>query len=201
MQKAAIIFISLIVTISVVVAGLGFMYFSDGQTAYTGTSDGDGSHTDPGTTPDPSPNPSPTPSNLPMAPDFNLPKVGGGYVRLSDLRGQVVVLDFMATWCGPCKTELTHLSEINDNYGSNQVRILSIDVDSGESDALLSSYINENGISWDALRDISGVNNAAGYDVQSIPTLVIVDQNGRIAYRSVGITQASVLRAEISALL
>lgn len=191
MEKAAVIFISLIVAISLVLGGLGYMYFSGGQTAYTGVPDGS-------TAPPPPSTSNPT---LPLAPDFKLPKVGGGYVSLSGLRGKVVVLDFMATWCGPCKTELPHLAEIDANYGTDKVIVLSIDVDASESESLLSQYIKDNAISWEVLRDTSGINNAAGYDVASIPTLVIVDQNGRIAYRNVGVTQASTLRAHIDPLL
>ena len=206
MEKVAAIFISLILVASTALAGLGYMYFSDGQEAYIDNSDDDGTtdttpNPTPDTIPDPTPDTTPDTSDLPLAPDFNLPKVGGGYVRLSSLRGQIVILDFMATWCGPCETELAHLDEIYNSYGSSQVRILSIDVDSSESESLLSNYADDHDIAWDILMDNSGINNAAGYDVSSIPTLVIVDQDGRIAYRAVGVTQASTLQAEINALL
>ena len=202
MEKAAAIFISLIVITSTALAGLGYLYFSDSQEAYVDNSDDDGTPDPiPDTTPDPVPDPEPDTSNLPLAPDFNLPKVGGGYVRLSSLRGQVVILDFMATWCGPCETELAHLDDIYNTYSSSQIEILSIDVDSSEGESLLSPYKDEHNIAWDILMDTSGINNAAGYDVSSIPTLVIVDQDGRIAYRAVGVTPASTLQAQINALL
>ena len=185
MEKTAVIFISIIIITSMALAGLGYMYFSDGQDAYIDSSyDG-----------------TPDTSNLPLAPEFNLPKVSGGYVRLSSLRGQVVILDFMTTWCGPCETELAHLNDIYNSYDSSQVRILSIDVDQGEGESLLSTYADNHGIGWDILMDTSGINNAAGYDVSSIPTLVIVDQDGRIAYRSEGVTTSSALKVEINALL
>ena len=202
MEKAVAIFISIIVISSTALAGLGYLYFSDGQEAYTGNPDDDGT-TDPmpDPTPDTNPDPEPDTSNLPLAPDFNLPKVGGGYVKLSSLRGQVVILDFMATWCGPCETELAHLEDIYNSYSSSQIEILSIDVDTSESEALISIYADNHDIPWDVLMDDTGVNNAIGYDVSSIPTLVIVDKDGRIAYRAVGVTQASVLQAEINALL
>ena len=202
MEKAVAIFISIIVISSTALAGLGYLYFSDGQEAYTGDPDDDGT-TDPmpDPTPDTNPDPEPDTSNLPLAPDFNLPRVGGGYVKLSSLRGQVVILDFMATWCGPCETELAHLEDIYNSYSSSQIEILSIDVDTSESESLLSVYADNHDIPWDVLMDDTGVNNAIGYDVSSIPTLVIVDKDGRIAYRAVGVTQASTLQAEINALL
>ena len=226
MEKAAAIFISIMVVASTALAGLGYLYFSDSQEAYIDNSDDDSTtNSTPDTTPDPTPDPIPdttpdpipdttpdpipdtTPdpepdnSNLPLAPDFNLPKVGGGFVRLSSLRGQVVILDFMATWCGPCETELAHLDEIYNSYSSSQIEILSIDVDISESESLLSIYADNHDIPWDILMDTSGINNAVGYDVSSIPTLVIVDQDGRIAYRAVGVTSASTLQAEINSLL
>ena len=195
MEKAAAIFISIIVVISVAIGGLGYMYFSgDSQEAYTGTPIDVGGTTDTSNTDDDT-------TTLQLASDFNLPKVGGGYVRLSDLKGQVVILDFMATWCGPCETELAHLEEIYNSYSSSQVRILSIDVDQSESEALLSSYIDKHNIPWDTLMDSVGINNAPSYDVTAIPTLVIVDQDGGIAFRSEGIVQSSTLKAEINALL
>ena len=200
MEKAAVIFISIIIVASVTLGGLGYMYFSGGQEAYTGTPDNGGDTTSDSDDDIPDTGDDTTPT-LPLAPDFNLPKVGGGYVKLSDLRGRIVILDFMATWCGPCETELAHLEDIYESYGSYQVEILSIDVDQSESESLLSIYADNHDIPWDVLMDTSAINNAVGYEVSSIPTLVIVDQNGRIAFRSEGATQAFTLKAEIDALL
>ena len=136
-----------------------------------------------------------------LAPDFTLPKVNGGFVTLSSLQGRVVVLDFMATWCGPCTAELEHLKEIDNLYSSSEVVILSIDVDSDEDETILSPYISDHGITWSVLMDTSGVSSQPGYDASAIPTLVIIDQDGYIQFRHVGTTDSSILISEIETLL
>ncbi len=141
-------------------------------------------------------------SDLPMAADFNLPVVDdGGLLQLSNLRGKVVVLDFMATWCAPCATQMTELKSIQEEYSSTQVIVLSVDVDDSEGEDLISIYKAQKGIDWDIVRSGGSVASKVGYEVVSIPTIVIVDQEGHITYRNVGITQDTVLKAEIDKLL
>ena len=153
--------------------------------------DGDGS--------DGTPDDDPT---LPLAAGFTLPIVDdGGLLQLSSLRGKVVVLDFMATWCAPCATQMVELETIQSAYSESEVIIISIDVDDSEGEDLISSYIAEKEITWDVLRDGGGVASQAGYDVTSIPTIVIIDQDGYITFRNVGVTQDSELIAEINSLL
>jgi thiol-disulfide isomerase/thioredoxin len=127
--------------------------------------------------------------------------VGGGSLTLSDLRGKVVILDFMATWCGPCATEIEHLKTVRNQYSSSNVVIVSVDVDPSETDPLLISYANEKGITWTIVRDVSDVSSQPGYDVSGIPTIVILDQNGFITYRNVGVAPSSALIGEINALV
>ncbi len=136
-----------------------------------------------------------------LAYNFTLPVVDGGSLTLSSLRGKVVVLDFMATWCGPCATEIEHLKTVQNRYSHSQVEIVSVDVDPSESDALLSSYAAENGITWTIVRDTSDISSQSGYDVAGIPTIVILDENGFITYRNVGVASSSALISEIDALV
>ena len=184
MDKVGALFITTIIVLGGVLGGLGYHYISGGQEAYSGTTTDDTDDVPDTSTSDTSDD---TGSTLPLAYDFNLPKVGGGNIKLSDLRGKVVVLDFMATWCSPCATEIGYLKEVYASYGSNKVVILSIDVDQSEDAGDLAPYISEKGISWNVLMDTSGISQVTGYQASSIPTLVIVDTTGHIAYRTVGV--------------
>ncbi|KYK26907.1 MAG: hypothetical protein AYK23_00510 [Candidatus Proteinoplasmatales archaeon SG8-5] len=183
MEKQGIAFIAAIVGLVVIVSGLSYLYIGSGQTGYE-----NGNGVD-----DPN-------EGLQLAPVFTLPQVGGGNVMLADYSGKVLVLDFMATWCGPCVTEIGHLKEIDQKYGSD-VAIVSIDVDRDEDDAILQPFIAQHGITWPVLRDTGGVSAASGYSASSIPTLVIVNQDGYIKDRFVGVTSASTLESVIDSIL
>lgn len=130
--------------------------------------------------------------------DFTLVDIDGDTFRLSDYRGRVVVLDFMATWCGPCRQEMTHLKEIASKYGGEDVVIISIDIDPGETDEMLREFKSSYGANW-----IFAIGPDVGvmYGVAAIPTICIIDRNGSLAYRSVGLTPASALLTEINKFL
>ena len=117
---------------------------------------------------------------------------------LTGLRGRVVVLDFMATWCGPCRLEMSHLKEVFSAYGRDQVVVISIDVDPTEGDEAIGSFRDSYGDNWIFA---SGPEVGSVYGVLSIPTIYVIDRNGVIAYRSVGVTPFSVLSEEINRLL
>jgi len=134
------------------------------------------------------------------APLFTLTDIDGDECALSALRGKIVVLDFFATWCGPCEPELVHLAELYEAYSGNEVSIMSVSVDPvHDTVERLQQFRVVHEISWTIARDTAGVANQ--YNIEYIPTLVIVDQRGGIQYRHVGLTPASELSSEIDALL
>ena len=115
--------------------------------------------------------------------DFALPDPAGKTVRLSDLKGKVVILSFWATWCPPCRMEMPHLQALHTKYQGKKVRVLGINTDvQGEQ---LKAWMKENRLSFPVVSDEGG-NVATKYRVEGIPTLLVVDQNGKIRERSEG---------------
>lgn len=133
-----------------------------------------------------------------IAPDFTLTDIDGKTFSLSDYRGKVVVIDLMATWCGPCVAEMSHLKELYTNYRARGVVIMSIDVDPSERNEVIRQFKANYGDEWIFA---SGPGVGTTYGVLYIPTLYIIDKQGRIAYKNVGLTPYSTLAGEIDKLL
>ena len=132
------------------------------------------------------------------APDFTLTDIHGVTFSLSDYRGKIVVLDFMATWCGPCVAQMSHLKQLYTDYGARGVVIMSIGIDPAETNEIIRQFKESYGDNWIFA---SGPTVGATYGVVYIPTMYIIDGQGRIAYKKVGVTTYSALAAEINKLL
>ena len=137
------------------------------------------------------------------APNFELTDIDGNQFVLENHRGNIVILDFMAAWCGPCKGEMTHLKEVYENYYGNGVRIISIDIDNSETDQQLRDLKYEYGCDWVFAANGRSVWSIYGayQDSPAIPTLYIIDKEGIVAYRNRGLTDYSTLSSEIDKLL
>jgi peroxiredoxin len=123
--------------------------------------------------------------DLGSAPDFTLTSIDNETFSLSDFEGQIVILDFMATWCGPCKTEMGHLKDVYNNYDESDVQIISIDIDEDETIAQLEDTKDKYGDDWIFAIDTEG-DVEDDYSVGPIPHLVLIDQNGDIRFEYVG---------------
>lgn len=134
------------------------------------------------------------------APSFTLTDINGESLTLKDFRGKIVILDFFATWCGPCKTQIPYLSQVYREYGFSKVVVISVSIDPA-SDTIekLKQYASDNSIDWIIVRDTAKV--AGKYGVSAIPTIFIIDQEGIIRYAHVGVTSSSILLSEIEALI
>jgi peroxiredoxin len=134
-----------------------------------------------------------------IAPNFTLVDIEGNQFSLVDYRGRVIVIDLMATWCGPCITEMSHLREIFSSYDHSEVWIMSIDVDNSETVSQLTEFKNDYGDDWTFATQGSGVGTT--YGVTAIPQMYIIDKDGIIAYKNTGVTSSDKLSSEINKLL
>jgi cytochrome oxidase Cu insertion factor (SCO1/SenC/PrrC family) len=135
-----------------------------------------------------------------LAPDFSLVDLNGKTFRLSDFRGRVVVIDFMATWCGPCRLEMSHLKVVWEKYG-NVIVLISISVDPiYDSEERLRDFVRDFPYAtWIWAKDTA--NLVRVYQVTAIPTTIIIDQDGYIRFRYTGLIDSSTLIQEIDKLL
>lgn len=111
------------------------------------------------------------------APDFTLTTPDGETVSLGDLRGQAVLVNFWATWCGPCRVEMPDIQSVYDRYGDEGLVVLA--VNDAEPEALINSYVDELDLTFtilmDPTRDVQRV-----YQVRAFPTSYFIDRDGII---------------------
>lgn len=131
------------------------------------------------------------------APDFTLQAPGGGEVRLSDLRGKPVVVNFWATWCPPCRAEIPALEQAHRDFGGDVV-ILGVDVQ--ESEATVEAFMGEFGMSYPVALDPNAA-VARGYQVRAYPTTVFVDSRGVIRHIFTGPLNEPLLYTRLTELM
>ncbi len=133
------------------------------------------------------------------APTFTVKDVYGNTVRLTSLRGKVVVLDLFAIQCPPCRDQIGELKVIDAQYSDSKVVIISIDVNTQETVEDVRAFKEDYGAGWAFAMDTDNV--GPKYNVQYIPTLVLIDQDGNLVWTHSGLTSASKLEGLIDPLL
>jgi peroxiredoxin len=112
------------------------------------------------------------------APDFTLRTLGGAPLRLGEQRGQVVLVNFWASWCGPCRQEMPQLNRLHDTYRSAGLVLLGVNVDDDPQKA--ADMARRQGLRFPVLLD-SNKAVVRRYDLGSMPATVLIDRDGRCA--------------------
>jgi thiol-disulfide isomerase/thioredoxin len=133
------------------------------------------------------------------APDFTLYTLDGKEVKLSDYLGKVVILDFWATWCAPCRKGIPDLISIQNKYKDDLV-VIGISLDQPATQDQLIPFIKNYGINYPIVLGNIEVSAAYG-NIQAIPTSFIIDQEGNIINKHIGLVPKSTLIEEINLLL
>jgi thiol-disulfide isomerase/thioredoxin len=118
-------------------------------------------------------------SNGMSAPGFELDSLGGKQVNLANYKGQVVLINFWASWCGPCRKEMPILEQLNKAYKSKGVQLVGVNVEPNSDDAL--KYLKNIPVSFPILFDRTS-NVSKLYQVQGMPNTVILDRSGKVRY-------------------
>ncbi len=133
-----------------------------------------------------------------IAPDFNVTDLDGRKLTLSDYKGKVVLLDFWATWCAPCRAEIPHFVEMQTTYGPQGFQVIGISMDDDAKP--VREFYREFKLNYPvAVGDDKLADSYGG--VLGLPVNFIIDRDGHIYSKHIGATSASVFNQEVSDLL
>ncbi len=108
---------------------------------------------------------------------------------LADFKGQVVLLDFWASWCGPCKQLTPIVQRIHESYKGKGLVVIGVDIQDGDGLEVAKAHAKEFGVTYLLTRsDELGI----AFETDSLPTIVILDRNGKVAYRDQGYSTETV---------
>jgi cytochrome c biogenesis protein CcmG/thiol:disulfide interchange protein DsbE len=130
------------------------------------------------------------------APEFELPTLEGGNIRLSDYRGKVVLLNFWGTWCEPCKEETPALQAAYQELRGRGLQVIGVNLYSQETggDQAVREFLSPYGVSYPIALDTTG-NTARAFQISPIPVSYFVDPSGNIRFVKVGTLNAAEVRA------
>lgn len=132
-------------------------------------------------------------------PAWQLKNVNGQPVKSSDFAGKVVILDFWATWCPPCRMEIPGFIELQKQYADKGLVVIGVSLDQ-DGAAGVKQFMDKQGMTYPVVLGDQKIVSAFG-GVEGIPTTFIIDRKGRIIRKHVGYTEKSEFEAEIKPLL
>lgn len=127
------------------------------------------------------------------APDFRLDDLEGNEFQLQKLRGDVVLLDFWASWCPPCRKSMPLVEKLHQEYRDKGLVVLGVN---HEEPSIARGFLRENGFGFPTLVDASG-ETFNRYGVTAIPTTYFIDRSGRVSRRLIGGHGETALRAAL----
>ena len=139
-----------------------------------------------------------TSAEHPFAPDFSLPDMTGQQLKLSDYRGKVVLLDFWATWCEPCREEVPHFVELQSKLGDRGLQIIGVSMDDGPEP--VRDFYRQFKINYPVVMGNAKIGELHG-GVLGLPIAFVMGRDGRIYSKHIGATEISLLERAIEARL
>ena len=112
------------------------------------------------------------------APNFKVSTISGQQVSLENYRGRVLVLDFFATWCQPCRASIPHLVEMNRRYGQQGLYVLGMSADE-DGERSVKAFAEQNHVTYPLA--LAGESTLIDYGVRSVPVMFVIDKSGRVA--------------------
>jgi thiol-disulfide isomerase/thioredoxin len=137
-------------------------------------------------------------ASLPPAPDFTLPQLDGNDLRLSSYRGKVVLLDFWATWCDPCREEIPHLVELQQRYGDRGLQIIGVSMD--DSADPVRPFYQEFHMNYPVVMGTAQTGALYG-GVLGLPIAFLIGRDGKVNAKHIGATDAVIFEREVKSLL
>ena len=145
---------------------------------------------------------SPSPREGFLAPDFTLDTLDGNKVTLSELRGKIVVVNFWATWCPPCREETPALEKSYEQYKDSGMVILGVDLTNQDALSDVKAFVQEFSLTYPILLDRDGTVSNTLYQIRGLPTTFFINREGIIRTVVVGGPMSETfIRSKIEALL